>query len=297
MLAMDVVDTLRHADKLVERELAADEREAALKQRLREIYRTQGIDVPDRVIEQGVSALAQSRFVYRPTPPSFQRRVATIWTTRGRWGRPVVLGLLALLLVGGGWWFGVHLPAQQARIAEQQELSTGLPRALAAASGQVQAATRNPEVLSQADRLVAEGNAAARAGSLREARARLAALQALQQRLSLAYTVRIVSRPGTPSGVWRTPTDNAKARNFYLIVEGIDANGRPVATPISSEEDGRTMTVSQWGLRVSPETFERVRQEKMRDGVLQDPIVGSKQPGELDVNWTIPTNGGAILAW
>ena len=44
---MDVVDTLRHADRLVERELEGDARRAALKQRLREIYAGQGIAVPD----------------------------------------------------------------------------------------------------------------------------------------------------------------------------------------------------------------------------------------------------------
>ncbi len=297
MLAMDVVDTLRHAQGLVERELGADARAAALKQRLREIYGTQGISVPEHILDQGVAALEQDRFVYHPGPPGFARRLATVWTRRAVWGRRVGLAAVLLLLAGGGWWFGVHRPAQHREAAERQELATGLPQALLAEAARVRASTAVPDVLARAEQLVSQGQATARAGSLTDARVRLAELQALQRQVSLAYSVRIVSRPGTPSGVWRIPSENAQTRNFYLIVEAVDAAGRPVMLPVASEEDGRTATVSQWGMRVSADTFEGVRQDKLRDGVLQDPVVGTKRSGELDPRWTIPTTGGAILKW
>ncbi|HXK56547.1 MAG TPA: DUF6384 family protein, partial [Gammaproteobacteria bacterium] len=45
MLAMDVVDTLRHRRLLVERELQSDQRDEKLIDRLRDIYRSQGIEV------------------------------------------------------------------------------------------------------------------------------------------------------------------------------------------------------------------------------------------------------------
>ena len=64
MLAMDVVDTLRHRSQMVERELSQDGRDDALKERLRKIYASQGIDVPDHVIAEGVRALKEDRFVY-----------------------------------------------------------------------------------------------------------------------------------------------------------------------------------------------------------------------------------------
>ena len=57
MLAMDVVDTLRHQDSLVERALNAEERERALIERVRKTYASQGIDVTDEVITAGVKAL------------------------------------------------------------------------------------------------------------------------------------------------------------------------------------------------------------------------------------------------
>ena len=297
MLAMDVVDTLRHAETLVERELQGDERRARLKQRLRQIYATQGIEVPEHILDQGVAALEEQRFAYTPTPPSFQRSLATLWATRARWGRPALFAFLALLLLGGGWWFGMHLPAERERAALQAELSTGLPNALRAERERVFAATALPEARAEADRLVAEGETAARAGSAADARERLARLQALRQQVSLAYTVRIVSRPGEPSGVWRVPQGNPRAHNYYLIVEAVDRDGRPVQVPVTSEEDGRTATVSRWGLRVTPEEFERVRRDKAADGVIDRPIVGVKRAGELRPAWSVDTTGGAILRW
>lgn len=65
MLAMDVVDTLRHDMRIAERELGDDERRATLKKRLKEIYSAQGIDVPDSILEDGVKALEEDRFVYK----------------------------------------------------------------------------------------------------------------------------------------------------------------------------------------------------------------------------------------
>ena len=62
MLAMDVVDTIRHSELVVERELAQGDRDAALKQRLRQLYQSQGIAVSDAEVEQGIKALKEQRF-------------------------------------------------------------------------------------------------------------------------------------------------------------------------------------------------------------------------------------------
>src|SRR5882672_6239032 len=77
MLAMDVVDTLRHQELVLERELEADDRDQRLLDRLREIYTSQGIEVTDEVLAQGVRALREERFVYAGPEPSFSRSLAT----------------------------------------------------------------------------------------------------------------------------------------------------------------------------------------------------------------------------
>ena len=59
------------------RELNEEGREAELIDRLRQIYRDQGIEVPDHMLAEGVKALKDSRFVYTPRRPSWKRTLLT----------------------------------------------------------------------------------------------------------------------------------------------------------------------------------------------------------------------------
>jgi hypothetical protein len=103
MLAMDVVDTLRHRELVLERELYADERDQQLLERLRAIYTAQGITVSDGVLAQGVRALREDRFVYPGARPSLARSLATLYVRRTRRGKWVGLLLLALVLALLAW--------------------------------------------------------------------------------------------------------------------------------------------------------------------------------------------------
>lgn len=89
MLAMDVVDTLRHDQRLVEREFSAAASDEAMIERLREVYKGQGIEVPDRVLEQGVKALKEKRFSCAPLGPSLAWSLALLWIgPRQDWQAP-----------------------------------------------------------------------------------------------------------------------------------------------------------------------------------------------------------------
>ncbi|HKH34697.1 MAG TPA: DUF6384 family protein [Beijerinckiaceae bacterium] len=315
MLAMDVVDTLRHQDLLVSRELDEERRDAELLERLRRIYKGQGIEVPDEVLREGVRALNESRFVYTPPPPGLARTLATLWVERGRYGRGL-LGLL--LLIGFGWaayHFGVARPAQQraehARIEAQQradearaqaerarrEITELLPRALEQGHREVVDEARVNEARERADRILADGRAALSRNDAAGARQAIGELEALRNALHQEYVLRIVSRPREPTAVWRVPARNPNARNCYLIVEAVAPDGHLVKVPVTSEEDGRTDTVSRWGVRVSEAVFEEVRRDKNDDGIVQRSILGEKRRGQLAPDYRMPVMGGAILTW
>ena len=100
MLAMDVVDTLRHQQSLVEHALSAEQRDAALTERIRDIYRQQGIAVSDDVIAAGVKALREERFAYREPPGGIKTWLAKCYVQRAKAYKPIA-GLLAVL---GIWW-------------------------------------------------------------------------------------------------------------------------------------------------------------------------------------------------
>ena len=99
MLAMDIVDTLRHRERIVQHALSADERDRELVERLREIYAGQGIEVSDAIIERGVRDLREDRFVYTPPRPSLKRWLARIYVGRDKWKMPVVLAAIVALVL------------------------------------------------------------------------------------------------------------------------------------------------------------------------------------------------------
>lgn len=409
MLAMDVVDTLRHERSLVERELQSEDREEELIAKLRKIYADQGLEVTDEVIAQGVRAMREERFTYQLPKAGMKTTLARIYVNRGRWARRTAYLLLALAASWVGYRYLVVMPTERGRfqlasglknqaVDQQQQvkalqghistansdLETALQsvpqsvlapvnrladqarQALASASRQLNAMEELPPVV-DIDSDNAEARSAAarkrlderkshldraqddlfsaqaavqsirelksgfqdldslRADALKEARERgipekiealynnaMSAVQtgdletALTARQALAYTrdmlrqeytLQVVSRPGTPSGVWRYPVDSRTARNYYLIVEAVTPSGQRLKLPITSEEDGKARVVSEWGLRVDPQVYEQVRQDKMDDGIVNRKIVGLKKRGYLTPEYGVSTTGAAITEW
>jgi hypothetical protein len=292
MLAMDVVDTLRHERSLVDRELQSEDRENELIAKLRKIYADQGLTVSDEVIADGVKAMREDRFTYQPPPAGLQTMLARVYVERGRWAKRLGVLLIVLIGVWAAYWYVVVRPAERARqqLADASQAIKGL-------HSEALKAARDPGVADKIEAIYSDALAAVKAGDAERLNTARQALQAAHDILPQAYTLQVVSRPGTPSGVWRYPVNSRTARNYYLIVEAITPSGQRLSLPITSEEDGSVRTVSEWGLRVDPEVFERIKKDKQDDGIVNDKRVGQKQPGYLTPTYTIATTGAAITEW
>jgi hypothetical protein len=48
---------------------------------------------------------------------------------------------------------------------------------------------------------------------------------------------------------------------------------------------------------VDEPVFERIRADKLDDGIVQDRVFGEKVRGRLEPEYRIPTSGGAITEW
>ena len=139
MIAMDVVDTLRHREDLVRRELNEEGREGELIARLRQIYRDQGIEVPDQVLAEGVKALKDSRFVYTPPPASWKRTLLTLWVKRQMHSKRLGIAAAALIALFGSYHLFVTRPAKLAQERARIEISETLPKQLRQAHADVMA--------------------------------------------------------------------------------------------------------------------------------------------------------------
>jgi hypothetical protein len=409
MLAMDVVDTLRHQQDLVDRELASDQRDQALIDKVKRMYASQGLPVTDEIIAEGVAALREDRFAYRRPPARGSLWLARLYVKRGflaKLGAALAgLGLVVFLT----YRIAYVGPEVRARLRAAQDLNTligqqqdqisvaqqrlasltqalkttrgkappqaqvadqrlsgeaehalagaetdlrafaGLPlapnldadslaregeavkhrleqranlvrgatahldQAEAAVTGlselavlpqkltnlrtSLLAESRDEAARVRTESLYSDAMAALNQGDVQGALKAAGALQQLQEQLSQEYDLRIVSRPKTSSGVWRVPPNRPGGRNYYVIVEAVTPRGQRLTLPITSEEDGTTKNVQQWGLRVDGATFDAVRRDKLDDGIIQNNRFGVKQRGYLDPQYLMPTTGGAITRW
>ncbi len=297
MLSMDVVDTLRHEEYAALRELDDETRRAQLLDRLRQIYRSQGIEVPDHILEEGVRALEERRFVYEPPASSFQVRLAHLYVSRMRWGKWLAGGVSALVLIWMGWQAVYVWPrAQQAERARIVMTQT-LPESLSTLYATIDAETESASVLVKAAQLRDAGLAAAKAGQVKAAREAEKSLSVLLDELRLDYEVTIVSRPGELSGLWRIPRVNPNSRNYYLVVEALDMSGKAVEREIVNEETSLREAVKKWAVRVSKPVFDAVQADKLDDGIIQNAVIGVKRRGQIDVDWRVDIRGGALTQW
>ena len=285
MLAMDVVDTLRRRERLVQNEFDETGRQEDLKQRLRKIYAAQGIDVPDHVIEQGVQALKEDRFTYKPPPDNFNSKLAKIYVRRGKWGKWVLGALSVPIIAITINYFTTVVP------------NAGLPDDLQNLHDEITELAKSEHARKTAEQFLYAGKSALSNEDTDKAKATIKEMQAMRTLLAQQYTIRIVNRPGIKSGVWRIPDINTRARNYYIIVEAIDPSGNRINVPIKNEETGKTSRVDIWGLRVDKQVFDSIARDKRDDGIIQRDRFGFKERGYLIPSYEMQTTGGAITAW
>ncbi len=282
MLAMDVVDTLRHEREMVASDMNAVERREDLIARLRGIYDAQGISVPDDVLMDGVMALEEERFAYHPPKKGLMTSLAKAYISRKKW-LPLIytVGFIigSVLAVN---YVGFVRPAQIEAKQEQTLISEVLPERLEAARKRAAAAASTAALKTRIEDLFAAGQIAIDDKDIAGAKEKTAQLESLSTALTQSYDLRIVSRFNEASGVYLDSKTNADIRNFYLIVEAVTPDGDILKLPIEDEEYKTRQTVSKFGVRVPKAVFDAVAADKKDDQIIQNDILGAKPRGVLD---------------
>ena len=289
MVAMDVVDTIRHQHDIAERELDGKGRQDRLLERLKELYQAQGIAVPEHILQEGIDAIEQERFQYQAVESNWQIKLARLWVSRTRWGKPV--GFLSVL---GGLFYGVYFVSD---VLPEQRIQDGLPAKIEAAISTVSIISKNEDLILQAKEKGLTAKHAISNNDYATATDLLTEIESVNDTLRQEYTIRVVSKPGVSSGVWRVPDVNESGRNYYLIVEAIGRDNSAIQLNILNEETNKLKLVSRWGLRVNETTFYKVAGDKQDDGIIQLNKVGVKQTGYLKPKYSIPTTGATITDW
>ncbi len=281
MLAMDVVDTLRHEREMVVGDLNAVERREDLIARLRGIYKAQGISVPDDVLMDGVMALEEERFAFHPPKNGLMTRLARMYISRRKW-LPLLytLGFIigSVLAVN---YVGFVRPAKVEAKRQDVFIAKEIPARLEAARERAQTVAKTPALKTRAQDLYDNGMAAAKVRDVAGAKSRALELEGLADQLSQSYKLRIISRFNEASGIYLDSKVNPDIRNFYLIVEAVSPSGEVLTLPIEDEEYKIQKRVKKFGVRVPKAVFDRVAADKKDDQIIQNDILGQKPRGVL----------------
>jgi hypothetical protein len=116
-------------------------------------------------------------------------------------------------------------------------------------------------------------------------------MKGLEQTLSQSYTIIITG------GKWRYLNSNPNVKNFYVLVKAVSPNGTNLRMGINNEEyNGRLDQVTEWGERVTEAQYERVKDDKMDNGIIDNDKFGAKKKGFLSVERKYP-DVGQITEW
>jgi hypothetical protein len=148
----------------------------------------------------------------------------------------------------------------------------------------------------RADAILARGRAGLERGSAAEARAALSELDRLLAALRQEYVLRIAGRPQDQTGFWREhPRFGGRA--YFVIVDAVDPENKPVQLSIRNDETNQVETVSRFAVRVPAETFEAVRSDKARNGIVQNARMAEKHRGFLEPEFRMTVLDGRITRW
>lgn len=305
LCAMDAVDAARNTEQILDDEVNIDIKKAALRDKLKATYASQGIAVSDEIIERGIAEFFQQRFAFKKMPRTFNTLIAYVYVIRANiFQKLKVSALITLGVLVIGFLVFSLVDATKKRIAnekikseklhadklekekaeglrKQAALKTelaNLPARIKSLGIAISQLAKEDSIKSKSAFLVTEAGILASGGEavISKLRGIEKELSALLNQISQEYTL-VINGSGK-TGFWRTLNNNPNEKRYYIVVNAVN-KGESVSVQITNEENGQTFSRSQWAEQVSLKEFEAIRAEKASRGVLKDNVFAVKEKG------------------
>ena len=290
---MDVARAIKEEQLTVEQQFRIEETRAKIRERLIASAKVAGDNVTDAEVDTAIQLYFDNLHLYRDPPWGFNRLWAQLYVWRVR-----VVGALALSgALGVGVWIAFFNAAMPWSPASRAALA--IRQAEQDARGvleQLNVTAKDATARQAVDELTKEFHAV-------EAAENVAAIQQSQQRMSEllatlneSYTLQIVTGAGRDSAVTREWSQGGPgALSYYVIVEARTRDGRIVPQSVQDAETGSSKSVNQWGEQVPKEVYDRLKADKVADGVLNETRFGEKTRGSLAESVVLPGTDGKPL--
>ncbi len=294
---LDVARTLRRDQEIIESELNKEELFASLRERLLAAAEAAGDNVSPDEVDAAIEIYFDSLHTYSDPPWSFSIFLAHLYVRRRH--LTIWLGVAAGALMLG--WFLFWSPAapyssqsrNQRAVAAQEEEARSTQETYNSRLAAARSIAQQPEAIEHLDRLAREGDAATAANNLAELEKLSNEIADFEMRLREEYEVVIVTDPDQMSAVIRDFDDQLSG--YYIVVEARAADGRKLPMDITNRETDETEHVVEWGELVPSNVFERIRQDKQSDGVLDERVFALKRFGWIDLDIVLVDGDGLPL--
>ena len=287
MRVMDVASTLRREQELVEREFNLDKTKEMLRDKLRRTAETTGEELTPEQIEAAVNWYYDNLHEYKEPEKSFQWFMAHLYVRR-KAILSVLLPLLFVVTAVWAFWFSPFAPFSQ---------SNRLNRDLQSANQAIEKRIKSILSIAKSDNVKADARQLQKEANTYFTNREMGGLDKLHQRLKSMdsrlneeFTLTVQTGENQTSAKRRDFEDESGKRvsGFYLIVQARDSNGNLLKRRIQNIENDKFKTVDTWGEKVPEAIYDRLKQDKKEDGILNETAFGKKNRGELEIQMIMP---------
>ncbi|VVB77969.1 Uncharacterised protein [uncultured archaeon] len=160
---------------------------------------------------------------------------------------------------------------------------SGLSERVEKAYSDIKSVAKENAAINQGEELYREAAQLVRSANVPRLSETAQKLETLDETLNQEYKILIVDRPGWKTGDDRYYNNDRSKPSYYVLVEAIDSSGRALPRNIrNSGETGQTERVTMWGEGVTPDTWERIKADKMDNHHVDNNEIGYKKRGYLN---------------
>ena len=292
---MDVATALRQDRELVEEQLNVEELKERLKERMLAASKVTGESVTPEEVDAAIRQYYASLYSFREPKLGLSVALAHLWVRRvaAFW-----MAWAAVAAVGLAWWLLISPTGPLTASGRNHRRVETLAATIAGESKVVRALAADPSVAPEVARLDAEARVYREKDDPKGLESVRKSLADLGARLGESYNVAVVSGAGRKSAVDRyyRDKDGRRVSGFYLIVEARTPDGKALTRRIHNDENDSYKEVTAWAERVPEAVYERLKKDKLEDGILNETAFAAKRKGFPDEEITMPGPDGKPLA-